>query len=132
MRRTGRTRIAALVLIALLIGAPGLLRAGCFSCKASSYPGMACHPEKGPELHPACCGGTAAFVRDCCTDSKGALSAGNEAALAPQSPASVAVFPDSIPVLFLLPESPDPVRLVADPPWHERVGLYTLYSAFLI
>jgi hypothetical protein len=58
------------------------------------------------------------------------LSAGNEAAIAPQ--ASAAICPDPVPVVFVLPEMPEPVRLIAVPPWHEGIGLYTLHAALLI
>lgn len=62
----------------------------------------------------------------------GSLPAGNEATLAPQSLASAVVCPAPVPALLFLPETPEPVRLITDPPRHEGVGLYTLYSTLLI
>lgn len=131
MRRTARIRIAALVLIAL-IGLPGLLRAGCPSCEATSQWSSACHQERGPAFHPACCGGSAALVDDCCIGPVGGPSARTEAAIAPQAPAGAAICPAPVPVVFLLPETPEPVRLVTVPPGHGGNGLYTLYSTLLI
>ena len=131
MRRTGRIRIAALALITLLIGLPGLLRAGCSSCQTvSKHAG--CHQESGPAFHPACCGGSATLVDRCCGSLTGTPSDGTEIAVAPKAPASAATCPVAAPVVFVQLETPNPVRLATDPLIHEGIGLYTLLSILLI
>jgi len=131
MRRTGPTRIAALALITLLIGLPGLLRAGCHSCGATSHQSSACHQERGPAFHPACCGGNPTFVSDCCGPA-GAPSSVTAAAVAPKAPSSAAICPATAPALFAQFEGPQPVRHSAETPCCVGVELYTLHSNFLI
>ncbi len=131
MRRTGPTRIAALALIALLIGLPGLLWADC-PCKAMSRQPSGCHEESGPSFHPECCGGGAARINVCCGRPAEAPATGTEAAISPKMPASAEVCPAAVPVVFVRPETPEPVRPSADPPWYEGVDLCTLHSTLLI
>ena len=132
MRRIGQTRIAAILLLALLLGVAGPLWAGCTVCAAvKAAEGTGCHGERAPQVHRACCGGKALETAEVCC--------GRFAAPSPRAPlwapskASAATLPSptAAPATLVRQGDAAPVRL-DDPLLHEGVGLYTLHSILLI
>ena len=133
MRRTGRSRIALLAVLALLGWLAGPLWADCCpsltAATATQMPG--CHEESAPEIHPPCCGGKAAApTKDCC----GLFQAVAPATVTP-TPAPAPCCELTAPLTPAEPVRQDaaPVRLPPlPPPLHTDVGLYTLHAVFLI
>jgi hypothetical protein len=131
MRRTGLSRIAAILLLTLLIGVAGPSLAGRVACAAvqgCARPG--CHNV--PKVVPPCCGGNAETSTSCCGRSEVPLGT------ALQAPSPLEVMAASLfssaaaPAAFAQPADAAPVRLIKILPPRESVGLYTLYSALLI
>lgn len=136
MRRIGRNRIAVTAgaaLLALLAGIAGPLWAGCCtSATATLMPG--CHEESAPEIHPPCCGGKEMAPTGAAGDCCGRIQAAAPATATPTAAPAPLCAPTSPPV----PAEPvrqdaAPVRLpLHPPPLHAGVGLFTLFSVFLI
>lgn len=131
MRRTGQSRIAAILLLTLLIGVAGPSWAGCAACaavKGCARPG--CHDA--PKVASPCCGGNEEkAAASCCGRSVAPLGA---ALLAPGPSEVMAGNPLSsaaAPALHQMMNAV-PVRLVKIPLPRDGVGLYTLHAALLI
>jgi hypothetical protein len=126
MRRSGQVGIAAVLLLALLLGAAGPLFAGCAA---------ACPFGKVAAGHRCCLSaGIAPSMRtaSCCETLRAAAPVETSRAVAP-SPAMA--FAPAPPVE--LPGAAVAAAPIADlplgsPPLHEGIGLYTLHAAFLI
>jgi hypothetical protein len=133
MMRTGRMTPIVAGLLALVLGVPGLLQAGCPACAATMARTAPDCPEKsGPELHPACCGGSSATAA-CCGEMKVPESTpGIEAVAAKAAPAPAALTPAPVAVASVHEALSRPVRLAGDPLLYESAGLYTLHSVLLI
>lgn len=90
-----------------------------------------CHEESAPEIHPPCCGGKdVAPAGDCCGRIQAAAPA-----TAPPTAAPAPLCAQTSPLTLAEPVRQDaaPVRLSRlRPPLHPDVGLFTLYSVFLI
>lgn len=133
MRRTGRTRIAVLALLALLGWLAGPTWADCCASMttATATPMPGCQGERAPEIHPPCCGGKeVAPTGSCC----GRISAAAPATATP-TPAPAPLCASISPGTPAEPVQQDaaPVRLPPlPPPLHAGVGLYTLHAVFLI
>ncbi len=120
--------------LALVLGMPGLLLAGCPACAATVVPTAPdCHERSGPEqLLPACCGGSSATA-GCCGEMKvPETTPGLEtvAAKAASSPAPLTQAPVAVAGVHEAPARP--VRLAGGPLLYESAGLYTLHSVLLI
>ncbi len=120
-------------ILALALGAPGLLRAGCPACAVAMAPmGSDFHEGSGPEIHPLCCGSSA--TAGCCGETTvpetppGVI----EAAAAKKAPASppLALAPAAMPTLH--EATAKPFRLGAGRLRYEGAGLCTLHSVLLI
>src|SRR5262245_12888347 len=126
MKPVLRTRIVALLILAVLAWSPGVLYAGCAA---------ACPFGKAAAGHRCCLsGGAAPAVRtaSCCETLRTAAPVETSRAVAPAvamalSPAPPAVLPVAPVLSAPLAELP-----LSPPPLHEGIGLYTLHAAFLI
>lgn len=110
-------------LLALVLGVPGLLHTDCPACAA-----MTAH---GPELHPACCGGSSATA-GCCEMKVPESSPGIEAVAAKVTPPTAPLPQAPIAAARVHEALARPVRLAGNPLLREGAGLYTLHSILLI
>lgn len=124
MEPTRRTRFVALLVLAVLVGSPGVLFAGCAA---------AC-PFGKTAAGRSCCRphGAAPAVRaaSCCETLRAVPAETPRAAV----PSAAVAFVPAVPVE--LPGEPIAESIAAQPPnpppLHEGIGLYTLHAAFLI
>jgi hypothetical protein len=122
---TRRTRVTAILVLAVLVGSPGMLFAGCAA---------ACPFGKAAAGRPCCRPHDAApavGAASCCQTLK-ATPAGTPRAAVPSAPVAFVPavpveLPGEQPIAKLLVEQPS-----NPPPLHEGIGLYTLHAAFLI
>lgn len=110
-----RNRVTALLVLAVLACAPGVLFADCRAC------------------HPCCRPDTVRTIgaASCCPTLQAARPEEAPRAITPPAP----VVPAAIPPVELPGEAvvqPAPKPLLGPPPLHEGIGLYTLHAAFLI
>jgi len=121
MKLDRRTRIALLLILALVAGLPGVLSAACGPCPARNA--MPCCQSSGSPTVKAA---------PCCETVKTPAPALAPRAVEPTASAPVALIaPLALPA-EPLPERPLPAPPPAPPLLHEGVGLYTLNSVFLI
>ncbi|HEV8581457.1 MAG TPA: hypothetical protein VGX68_20525 [Thermoanaerobaculia bacterium] len=123
MEPTRRTRIAALLLLAVLAASPGVLFAGCAAACPFGKAGRACCRPHGaaPAVRTASCCQT---LKATPAETPGAAVPSTVVAFVPAVPVEL---PGEQPVAEPVAEQPaDP------PPLHEGIGLYTLHAAFLI
>ena len=123
MRHTRRLIPFVAGLLALVLGMPGLLQAGCPACAT-----MRAH---GPDLHPACCGGSSAAA-GCCEMKVPESTPGIEAVAAKAAPAPAPLTQAPVAAASVHEALARPVRLAGDPLLYESAGLYTLHSVLLI
>jgi len=132
MRRTGQSRIAAILLLTLLIGVAGPSLAGCAACaavKGCARPG--CH--EAPEVVPPCCGGNAeTSTASCCGRSEAPLGTALQAPSPSEAMASDPFSPAAAPAVLVQRADAVPVRPMKIPLPRNGVGLYTLHASLLI
>lgn len=122
MKPDRRTRIAFLLLLALLAGLPGVLSAACGPLCAARSAMPCCHPGGGAPTVKA---------RSCCEtlETLAPVQVSQAVQPAPAGPVALAA-PLALPAEPLaarpLPAPPGPPLL------HEGIGLYTLHAVFLI
>lgn len=119
-----RTRIACVLILALLAGLPGASFGACGPLCASRSSMPCCHPAGGTPTIKA---------PSCCEALKSAMPAEAARAVRPAPSAPAA----TVTAVLALPAEPLTARPLAPPPpgpplLHEGVGLYTLHSVFLI
>ena len=110
-------------LLALVLGVPGLLHAGCPACAA-----IMAH---GPALHPACCGGNSATA-GCCEMKVPESTPGIEAVAAKVAPPTAPLPQAPIAAASVHEALARPVPLAGDPLLYESAGICTLHSVLLI
>ena len=124
--KPARTRILTLLILAVLVGSPGVLYAGCAA---------ACPFGKVAAGHRCCLsGGAAPAVRtaSCCETLRTAAPVETSRAVAP-SPAMALVPAPPVELPGATATSAPMAELPLGPPLlHEGIGLYTLHAAFLI
>ena len=123
MKPDRRTRIAVLLLLALVAGLPGLLSAACGPLCAARSAMPCCHPAGGAPTVKA---------RSCCEtlETLAPVQVSRAVQPAPAGPVALAA-PLALPAEPLAAR-PLPAPPPAPPPLHEGVGLYTLHAVFLI
>lgn len=135
MRQTGPSRLAALALLALLLGVPGIVWAHCPACEAAGAPqASGCHKDNGPKLLPEHCGGGAGRVADpCCGRLEAPAPTSATTAVTAPTPPSPALAPlAAAPAIPLRQEPARPPRLAGEPLLREGTGLFLLLSVFRI
>jgi len=120
MKLDRRTRIALLLILALLAGLPGVLSA-CGPCPARSA--MPCCQSSGAPTVKA---------PSCCETFKTPAPVPASRAVEPSASAPVALAAPLVLATEPRAERPLPVPHPAPPLLHEGVGLYTLHAVFLI
>ena len=122
MRRTGQSRIVAILLLALLIGIAGPSLTGRAAC---------CH--KASKVVPPCCGGNAeTSTASCCGRSEVPLGTALQAPSPLEVKAASPLSPATAPAVLSQRTDAAPVRLIKIPPPRDGVGLYTLHASLLI
>jgi hypothetical protein len=123
MKLDRRTRIAGILVLALLAGLPGVLLAACGPCsRPSAMP--CCHPGDGTLTVQA---------RSCCETVKSSTPSAASPAIRPASSAPAIALAEPLALAAEpLTAPPLPVPPPGPPLLHEGVGLYTLHSVFLI
>lgn len=133
MMRAGRMTPIVAGLLALVLGVPGLLHAGCPACAATvARTAPDCHEKSGPELHPACCGGSPAAVACCGEMTVPKTTPGIEAVAAKAAPSPAPLTLAPVAVASVREALARPARLAGGPLLYEGAGLYTLHSVLLI
>jgi hypothetical protein len=124
MEPTRRTRLTATLILAVLVGSPGVLFAGCAA---------ACPFGKAAAGRPCCRPhGAAPAVRSasCCETVRTVPAQAPRAAVPPAAVAFIPAVPVELPgapvAEPIAEQSPNP------PPLFQGIGLYTLHAAFLI
>ena len=112
-----RNRVTALLVLAVLACAPGVLFADCRGC------------------HPCCRPDTVRTIgaASCCPTVRAARQEAAPRAIAPPAPIALAAAPPAeLPGETIAVTEPSPEPLLGPPPRYEGIGLYTLHAAFLI
>jgi hypothetical protein len=123
MKLDRRTRIALLLLLALLAGLPGVLSATCGPLCPARNAMSCCHPGGGaPTVKaPSCCETLKTLAP---VEASRVVQPGGAAPVALAAPLALTAEP--------LTERPLPAPPLGPPLLHEGIGLYTLHSVFLI